>query len=121
MEALSQLFNLLSEPVRLRLLAMIAQEERCVCKLHEPLGIQQSTASRHLMLLRTAGVVKARRVGTWMHYSLAPESWKEEWRVILPLAIAEAEKHLDLDCRRSVCNSGNGRNVSAESVQSVLE
>lgn len=94
MEALSQLFTLLSEPVRLKLLAMLAQGEKCVCKLHEPLCIQQSTASRHLGLLRTAGVVTARRVGTWMHYRLSPETWREEWKEVLPLAIAVAEKHL---------------------------
>ncbi len=104
MDSLAYLFSLLSKPVRLRLLALLAQDERCVCKLYEPLGIQQSTASRHLSLLKAAGIVTAHRVGTWMHYRLSPETWKDEWRAVLPLAIAEAEKHLPLYGDGEVCS-----------------
>ena len=92
MDNLAQLFALLSEPVRLKLLALLSKGERCVCKLHEPLGLRQSTASRHLMLLRTAGILSARRAGQWVHYRLAPELWKVEWKKILPVAIAMAAK-----------------------------
>lgn len=105
MENLSQLFTLLSEPVRLRLLVILAGGERCVCKLHEQLGVQQSTASRHLGLLRMAGIVTARRVGTWMHYRLSPETWKDEWKAILPLAINEAEKQLKLPSDGDACTT----------------
>jgi ArsR family transcriptional regulator, arsenate/arsenite/antimonite-responsive transcriptional repressor len=95
MNNLSQLFSLLSDPSRLKILALLSKGERCVCKLYEPLGLQQSVVSRHLMLLRTAGVVVQSRLGTWMHYRLAPELWKSEWKEILPLAIAKAEAQLN--------------------------
>ena len=94
MENLTQLFSLLSDPTRLKLLALLSYGERCVCKLHEPLGLQQSAVSRHLMLLRTAGVVSSHRVGTWIHYRLAPELWKPEWKDSLPIAIESAVKQL---------------------------
>ncbi len=95
MENLVQLFTLLSEPVRLQLLGMLSKGERCVCELYGPLGLQQSTVSRHLTTLRTAGVVNSRRVGTWMHYSLSPERWKEEWHAVLPIAIKQAAKEVN--------------------------
>lgn len=45
--------------------------ELCVCEIQAVLGISQSRASRHLKTLRQAGLVEARRVGTWAHYRIA--------------------------------------------------
>jgi len=72
------LFAALSDPTRLRSLMLIQSEgEVCVCELTHSLGESQPKISRHLALLRDAGIVTARRDGTWMHYSLNPElpSW----------------------------------------------
>ena len=65
------LFSALSDETRLRILALLTQGERCVCHLEEILQMSQSKVSRHLMVLRHAGLVSWRREGTWMHYSLA--------------------------------------------------
>jgi len=89
MDDLAQLFQLLSEPVRLNILGLLTGGEQCVCKLYGPLNLPQSTVSRHLSLLRNAGLVAARRQGTWMHYRLSPESWKAGWREILPRILTE--------------------------------
>jgi ArsR family transcriptional regulator len=61
-----------AEPTRLRLLALIAGGETCVCDLVSALRLPQPTVSRHLSVLRRAGLVSARRQGTWMWYALAP-------------------------------------------------
>ena len=61
-----------AEPTRLRLLALVAGGETCVCDLVGTLRLPQPTVSRHLAVLRAAGLVSARRSGTWMWYSLAP-------------------------------------------------
>ncbi len=119
MDNLAQLFGLLSDPVRLKLLGLLAGGERCVCQLHEPLGLQQSTASRHLMLLRTAGVVTSRRVGTWMHYRIAPELWKAEWKTILPQAIETAAKQLQMVTPKIICSAPKAMKPSKES-KSIL-
>lgn len=64
------LFRALADPIRLRLLNLIADREICVCYLVEILRVSQPKVSRHLAYLRRAGVVASRREGKWMHYRL---------------------------------------------------
>ena len=75
------LFNLLSDSTRLRCLALIhAENEVCVCEMTYALEESQPKISRHLALMRDAGLVVARREGTWMHYRIDPDlpSWARE-------------------------------------------
>ncbi|MCA1659308.1 MAG: metalloregulator ArsR/SmtB family transcription factor [Verrucomicrobiaceae bacterium] len=65
------LFKTLSDPTRLRLLNLLAEDEVCVCDLHGTLGLDQPKVSRHLAQLRRAGLVEVERDGKWMHYRLA--------------------------------------------------
>jgi ArsR family transcriptional regulator len=57
----------------LRILNLLFDGEVCVCRIMEILQLPQSTASRHLAILKNAGLVKDRRDGTWVHYSLVKE------------------------------------------------
>lgn len=68
---LETLFRALADQTRLRILALLASGEVCVCNIHGALGIPQPTASRHLAYLRKAGLVATRRAGLWIHYRLA--------------------------------------------------
>jgi ArsR family transcriptional regulator, arsenate/arsenite/antimonite-responsive transcriptional repressor len=61
-----ELFKAFADPVRLRLLNLLAAGEVCVCHLHEALELPQSTVSRHLAYLRKRGLVVARREGLWV-------------------------------------------------------
>lgn len=73
MEDDALIFKVLSDPTRLKLMVMLSVcGETCVCGLTEALGVSESMVSRHLGVLRTHGLVKARREGTWIHYSLVP-------------------------------------------------
>lgn len=63
----------LSNPKRLELLDLLAQGERSVEALAEAAALGTSTASMHLQSLRDAGLVRARRAGTFVHYRLAGE------------------------------------------------
>jgi len=68
----AELFKTLGEPTRLRLVSLLAIEgEICVCQMAESLDEPDFKISRHLAVLRSAGVVETRREGTWMYYSLA--------------------------------------------------
>jgi ArsR family transcriptional regulator len=68
------LFNALSDATRLRALMLIHEEgEVCVCELTHALQESQPKVSRHLAFMRDAGIVRARREGTWMHYRLDPD------------------------------------------------
>jgi ArsR family transcriptional regulator len=67
----SELFAALSDKTRLRLLNLLRSGERCVCDLVDGVVAPQPTVSRHLAMLRRAGLVRARKDGLWMHYRLA--------------------------------------------------
>ncbi len=69
---LESLFKALGDRTRLRILALLAAGEVCVCNIHESLSLPQPTVSRHLAYLRRTGLVQTRRDGVWMHYRLAP-------------------------------------------------
>ena len=70
-ESVAQIFRVLSVPARLRVLMAIAQEgEACVCHLEAMLGMRQALISQHLMALRQAGLVTARREGRFVYYRL---------------------------------------------------
>jgi len=67
-------FKMLADSTRLRcLLLMQAEGELCVCELTHALNLSQPKISRHLAHLREAGVLVARRNGTWMNYRINPE------------------------------------------------
>ena len=66
----SRLFKALADETRLRIVALLAHGELCVCHLEEGLGLSQPKVSRHLATLRDAGVVEDRRDGSWVYYRL---------------------------------------------------
>ncbi|MFF9000037.1 ArsR/SmtB family transcription factor [Streptomyces achromogenes] len=74
---LAKVFKALGDPVRLRLLSMIASKaggEVCVCDLTPAFDLSQPTISHHLKLLRQAGLIDCERRGTWVYYWLLPET-----------------------------------------------
>jgi ArsR family transcriptional regulator len=67
---IERFFQALGDMTRLRLLNLMGDQEICVCYLTEILGQPQPKISRHLAYLRSAGIVKVRREGRWMHYRI---------------------------------------------------
>ena len=70
-DELESVFKALADKTRLRILALLGNNEVCVCHLHDSLGLPQPTVSRHLAYLRKSGLVEARRDGVWMHYQVS--------------------------------------------------
>jgi len=70
---LTRLFRALGDETRLRIVALLSHGELCVCHLESALDLNQSTASRQLGILRTAGVVDCRREGTWVYYRITDQ------------------------------------------------
>ncbi|OHB72508.1 MAG: hypothetical protein A2V70_00870 [Planctomycetes bacterium RBG_13_63_9] len=68
------LFRALADETRLRILHLLCRRELCVCQIVDVLGMGQSKVSRHLGHLRHAGLVRDRREGLWIYYSLAQPS-----------------------------------------------
>jgi ArsR family transcriptional regulator len=73
---LAAVFKALGDPVRLRLLSLIASGangEVCVCEMTGAFDLTGPTISHHLRKLREAGLVDAERRGTWIFYRVRPE------------------------------------------------
>lgn len=67
-------FKALGDENRLRIVGIVAERgDVCACRLLDDLDMTQPTLSHHMKLLRDSGVVKARKEGRWMHYSLDRE------------------------------------------------
>ena len=100
-EELAEIFKALSDPTRLRLVRLLAEcspsEEAaemcsggplCVNALAHKLGVTQSAVSQHLRVLRHAGLVRGRRQGTFVHYSLDADGL-ERYRAALVATLGE--------------------------------
>jgi ArsR family transcriptional regulator, arsenate/arsenite/antimonite-responsive transcriptional repressor len=72
---LAKAFKALGDPVRLRLLSLIAAHpggEVCVCELTDSFDVTGPTISHHLKVLREAGLIDCERRGTWVYYWIVP-------------------------------------------------
>jgi ubiquinone/menaquinone biosynthesis C-methylase UbiE len=84
-EELQRVFKILSDPTRIRILGLLEREELVVQELMDVLGMAQSRVSRHLAILREAGLVQDRRDGTYVSYRLAPPDkgpWSDAWTLV---------------------------------------
>ena len=70
-DQLEAVFKALADKTRLRILALLGNNEVCVCHIHDTLRLPQPTVSRHLAYLRNSGLVDARRDGVWIHYRVS--------------------------------------------------
>ncbi|NUP07452.1 MAG: winged helix-turn-helix transcriptional regulator [Polyangiaceae bacterium] len=77
-----QLCRALGDETRLRIVALLAHGELCTCHVEAALDLSQPNASRHLAVLRTAGIVEPRREGNWIYYSLARQSNEARRKVL---------------------------------------
>ncbi len=69
----SRFFKALADETRLRIVKLLGVREMCVCEVMVALGLTQPTASHHLGLLENAGLVKDRKEGKWVFYSIADQ------------------------------------------------
>lgn len=70
MEPLHRIFKALADPTRLRIFNLLLEAPLCVCELEAFLGVSQPLISRHLAYLRSAGLVRDRRQGMRVQYSV---------------------------------------------------
>ncbi|HYA87329.1 MAG TPA: metalloregulator ArsR/SmtB family transcription factor [Nitrospirota bacterium] len=120
MEELTLIFKALSDETRLRIVKLLEKGELCVCDIVASLNIVQPKASFHLGVLKEAGLIKDRKQGKWIHYSL---NENDLFRRMLMVSvceradggpIAEDKKRLEkwfLKSKKSGpgCDIGNGK------------
>ena len=66
-------FQILSDPIRLQIILLLQNSEKCVGELCEILNLSQPKVSYHLKLMLEAGLIKQRCSGTWCYYSLTTD------------------------------------------------
>jgi ArsR family transcriptional regulator, arsenate/arsenite/antimonite-responsive transcriptional repressor len=69
----------LADPVRLRIVGVLAKGGRCVCDLREQVPVAANLLSYHLRVLREAGLVTAARRGRWIDYRLDGGGFAALW------------------------------------------
>ena len=111
MDDLVRVMKALSDPGRVRVLKLLRAGELCACEIIHGLGLAQPTVSRHMRVLADAGLVRPRKAGAWVRYSLAGEEaspagramlelldgWLEDDEGVLALRAAVAEHLTPLD------------------------
>lgn len=84
MQRRSRVLKAMAHPARLKMLDLIAQAERCVSELQRLIGTDVSTVSKHLAVLRSVGLVDARRDGLFVRYRLRePAALRELLRCLI--------------------------------------
>jgi len=86
MKDMLNIFKALSDETRLRIIKLLEEGELCVCDITAALDMVQPKVSFHLSALKEAGLIKDRKSGKWIHYSL---NEKDLFRRILILSACE--------------------------------
>nr|WP_051430940.1 metalloregulator ArsR/SmtB family transcription factor [Thermicanus aegyptius] len=106
LEEIASLLKLLGDKTRLTIFALLKVRELCVCELTELLHVSQPAISQHLRKLKLANLVRERKVGQWVHYSLRQP--KEEEKVLrLIIESLPNLSHLLAEEKREGCHIGN--------------
>jgi ArsR family transcriptional regulator len=90
-QELAVLFKAVADPVRLRLLSLIACHdggESCVCDLLDAFDMTPPSVSYHLKILREAGLISSERRGTWVYYRVNPDVMTRMSAVLVPQSAA---------------------------------
>ena len=88
----AKIFHALSDPIRLEIMDFLRDGEKCVCEITPHLNLVQPLVSRHLRILKNAGLIQRRKEGTWRYYSLTDKRIIELIEKLTP-ELAESIKH----------------------------
>jgi DNA-binding transcriptional ArsR family regulator len=84
--SVASVLKAIAEPMRWRIVQLLAAEELCVCHLVEALEAPQPLVSHHLKVLRQAGLVESDRYRYWTYYRLQPDVVAAVGRAVTDLA-----------------------------------
>lgn len=95
-EARARVLKALAHPSRLLMVDELAKQERCVCELTEMVGADMSTVSKHLSILRNAGLVNMEKRGAQVYYSLRVPCVTSFFHCLTDVMRTAAEEQLEL-------------------------
>jgi ArsR family transcriptional regulator len=79
------LFKALGDPNRIRIMKMVSVRELCLCELREILGLSNSTVSKHLTILRDAGLLLDSKEGKWVNFRVNADADQQVIRSVISL------------------------------------
>lgn len=85
MDDLLNVFNILSDKTRLRILLLLLNKDLCVCEIYAALDMSQPRVSRQLAILKQSRLIKDRREGKWIYYKIDDNEYTKCLRTILSL------------------------------------
>ncbi len=85
MDDLLNLFSILSDKTRLRILLLLLNNELCVCEIFAALDMSQPRVSRQLAILKQSKIIKDRREGKWIYYRIDENEYTKHLMSILSL------------------------------------
>lgn len=96
-----ELFKALADETRLRILSQLLKNEMCVCEIEEALGLTQSNASRHMSVLKRAGILESYKTAQWTYYRMS-QQFAEDHSELYNYLLTEIAK---LPCYQKDCDS----------------
>jgi DNA-binding transcriptional ArsR family regulator len=73
LEKVERIMKAASDGTRLRILNILGPGPLCVCEIVETIGLSQSTVSKHLSILKAAGLIRDEKRGKWAYYELSDD------------------------------------------------
>ncbi len=95
-EMRAKIIKAMAHPSRLMMIDALANGEKCVCELRDLVGSDISTVSKHLALMREAGIVNDRKAGQQVFYSLRVPCILNFFDCVEAVLKSTAEEHVKL-------------------------
>lgn len=93
LEARAKIIKAMAHPTRLFIVDELSRRERCVCELTEMIGADVSTVSKHLAILREAGIVRDEKRGSKVHYNLRVPCILDFFSCVESVLASRAKQH----------------------------
>jgi DNA-binding transcriptional ArsR family regulator len=97
----AKVLKAMAHPSRLAMLEALAGGERCVCHLQQLVGSDMSTVSKHLSVMKAAGLVEDRKEGLWVHYRLRCPCVLQFMDCIEAVLAGEQARTIEVACSRA--------------------
>ncbi|MBN1227530.1 MAG: winged helix-turn-helix transcriptional regulator [Deltaproteobacteria bacterium] len=95
-EARAKILKAMAHPTRLFIVDELSHQEKCVCELTEMIRADVSTVSKHLSILKNAGIVKHEKRGTQVYYSLKVKCVLNFFSCVESVMKSSAKEQIDL-------------------------
>lgn len=92
LELCADILKAMAQPTRLRIIELLRDGEHCVCEIFPAIGHEQSNTSRHLQMMLKSGILKQRKDGLKIYYSLRHPEVLEMVSLAERIVVREAER-----------------------------